>query len=233
MSPYLDPDDFRSASLASACAGLVLDDLDDVPLAGGIASASLRIDDWTVDHFQPPSPDNDVTLNVDAEGTSRLYLPRRCRSVTSVKLRNPDGTLTAAATTSGYRLRSSLNAAGSELEDGRMLDWIDVVYGGVGLPAVAWGGSIYGWPCGVNTVEVIGKFDWAVVPWRVQRAVALMVYDLFQPSRAGLHVAESLQTDTQVVRFKAPDISAGVFTGIDEADGIIQDLRRAPRVLVG
>lgn len=227
---YLAPASFRTDSLDEACRGLALDDVPDAPLTAAIARLSQRIDDWCGDHFEAEAA---YTLVATGTGLGRLYLDKRCRAVTSVKIRQVDGTLSAAAATTAYRLRSSLNTAGTARVNGSNLDWLELVYGAAGLPATTWGYGPYVWPCETNAIEIVGDFSWTAVPGDIQRALAMLVYDHFHDIRPALRAAESVQTDTVVVRYVQPNPAAGLYSGIPDVDGIIGDYRRAPRVMIG
>jgi hypothetical protein len=70
-----------------------------------------------------------------------------------------------------WRLRKSLNAAGTAMVEGRVSDWLD---------AVSLSTSV--WPSGADTVRLTGKFGWAAVPDDIKRLVALKTYDLIKGS---------------------------------------------------
>ena len=128
---------------------------------------TARVEADLRDDFEPPTPDSDVALDVDGTGTWLLYLPRRVRSLTTVQTRDSYGTLTTQTATS-YRLKGSLNAAGTAMADGAKLDWLEALEG---LSTIVW-------PYGTSTVCLTGKYGWAAVPTDIKRLVALRVYDL-------------------------------------------------------
>jgi hypothetical protein len=228
---YLAPGAFRTDSLDEACKGLALDEPGDAALTAAIARLSQRIDDWTYDHFETETA---ATVNLSGGGGSRLYLPKRCRAVTTVKLRDVSGTLGAAVTSTAYRLRSSLTSTGDARVDGSNLDWIEIVPYGVGIGMSSWGSSPWGWPRDANAIEVVGDFGWLVTPGDIQRALAMLVWDHFKGQRPSLYATESVQTDTFVERFPRPDSSTGVFSGMALVDGIIANYRRGMQdVMIG
>jgi hypothetical protein len=159
---YVVPADFRERTRKPWAAGLILSegDASDADLTTVIGLATSRVEAELDDDFEPPSPDNDETIYVDGTIGSRLYIPRRVRSLTTVSTRSLSGTITAITSTS-YRLRSSLNAAGTAMVGKR--DWLD---SGGGRTWYSEGG-----------IQLIGKFGWAVVPDDIKRLVALIVYD--------------------------------------------------------
>jgi hypothetical protein len=162
---YLAAADFRERTQKPWCVGLLLTEGDatDAQLDLFIAQTAAQVELELQDDFDPPTPDNDETIYVDGSIGSRLYIPRRVRSLTTVSTRNLAGTLSAVASTS-YRLNSSLNAAGTAMRENRMRDWID-----------SSSGTTWNWSGGV---QLIGKFGWAAVPADIKRLVALRVYDV-------------------------------------------------------
>jgi hypothetical protein len=161
--------DFRERTQQSWCKGLILDEgvCSNALLDSIIAQVGGQIEVELGDDFDPPNPDNDETIYVDGTIGSRLYVPRRVRSLTTVSTRTLSGTITAIAATS-YRLQSSLNAAGTAMLDRRKRDWID------SLSFNTWYSD--------GGVQLIGKFGWAVVPTDIKRLVALRVYDQIKPT---------------------------------------------------
>lgn len=166
---YIAAADLRERTRKPWAVGLVLgvEEASDADLDSVIALVATRIELATGDRFDPPVPDNDEALDCAGSGTTRLYVPRRVRSITTLKTRDTAGTLTTQASGS-YRLHSSLNAAGTAMADGAHLDWLDVL-----LPLTV--GSV--WPSGAATVQITGKFGWAAVPDDIKRLTALLVYD--------------------------------------------------------
>lgn len=119
------------------------------------------------DDFEPPTPDNDETIDVDGWGTSRLYAPRRVRSLTTVQTRWPWVTTFTTEASTAYRLRKSLNSANTAMVDGTKNDWLDA------MPGLTTGV----WPSGASTIRLVGKFGWAAVPDDIKRLVALKTYE--------------------------------------------------------
>ena len=168
---YLAPADFRERTVKPYCKQLELaeGEASDAQLTTLIAQVASRVEIDLHDRFDPPDPDADETYDLDGSGLQKLHLPWRVRSITSVSTRDDAGTLTAQAA-GAYRLRQSLNAAGTAMLHGRRLDWL------IGLTL-----STGVWPLGTNTVRIVGKVGWAAVPDDVKRLVALGVYDLVKP----------------------------------------------------
>lgn len=211
---YIAAADFREATPAEYCSGLALTtaEASDATLGSAIARLSQRFDDLTSDHFESET----LTLELDGDGTTRILLPRRCTALTTVKTRDQAGTLTLQASTA-YRLHSSLDSTGSKRIYGS-LDWIDLVPLSGGLVSTVDGP--YGWPCGPQTVQVVGTFGWTTCPTDVKRAVALMVYDHFKPisdqtRRAEGWVINGISYTRSVTG-----------TGLPEVDAVIDDYRR-------
>jgi len=230
---YLVAADFRSgSSLNEVCIGLPLStgEASDAQLGAAVTRLAQRIDDWTNDHFESES----LTLEMDGTGTSRLYLPKRCTAVTSVKIRDEDGTLGTAEAAAVYRLTSSLYSSGSKRLDGSGLDYIDIVPNGDGLATLPAGyGDVYTWPCGPQTVQVVGTFGWTTTPGDIKRALALMVWDHFKPLRNDLRRSSRVSTADTTQEFIPVDPASGVYTGIQEADAIIAAYRRDSFLEVG
>ena len=105
---------------------------------------------------------------MDGWGTTRLYAPRRVRSLTTVQCRQVDVSSFTTQASTAYRLRKSLNGGGTAMVDGRTSDWLDA------MPGLSTGI----WPLGAETVRLTGKFGWAAVPDDIKRLVALKVYDM-------------------------------------------------------
>jgi len=167
---YAVPADFREPTQKHWARDLVLGpEITDALLTQTIAWVATQLELDLADRFDPPTPDNDETIDVDGSLTSRVYLPRRIRSLTSLQTKNTSGTLASVAS-STYRVHSSLNAAGTDFAfDGhRGSDYIDA----------------FGWtfPIEAGSLRLVGKFGWAVVPDDIKRLVALDVYDIVKGS---------------------------------------------------
>ena len=169
---YIAAADLRERTVKSYCANLILSETDglDAYIDLIIAQVTTQVELDLSDDFEPAGGDPDETLDVDGSGEARLYVPRRVRSLTTVKTRDALGVLTAQVSTL-WRLRKSLNAAGTAMFDGRRIDYLDVIDGKALLTVGTF------WPEGTQTVELVGKFGWAAVPDDIKRLVALKVYD--------------------------------------------------------
>jgi hypothetical protein len=224
---YLAFADFRTATLNEVCQGLSLTvgEAPDASLTTAIARMSMRVDDWTNDHFESQS--GIETLDVPYESIF-LYLPRRCTAVTLVQTQDPTGLATTQAATS-YRLLSSLDAAGANLREAQAsTDKLTIVPPpGNGL-VVTLSTTPWVWPVGPATVLVTGTYGWTVCPGDIKRALALLVYYHFKPIRADLRMAETVSVADSTIRFGATFPS-----GIPEADDIIFDYKRDLAVYVG
>jgi hypothetical protein len=214
---YVAAADLTLKSKKSWAQGLLLTEAEgDVTFVDSvIADIELQVNQMLEDDFAPEAGDADVTLELSGSGTSRLYLPRRCRLITTVKTRADTGTLTTEAAIS-YRLHSSLNAAGTAMVDNSHFDWIDIIQ------PLSVGSS---WPEGWQTVQVVGKFGWTSPPNDIKRLVTLLVYDTIKEKNSNLRRTEKLQTDQNSFIFVNPDPDE---TGIPEADRIIRRYRRSP-----
>ena len=164
---YIAAADFRERTVKPHCANLILSETDglDAYIDLIITQVATQVELDLADDFDPPSPDTDEIISVDGSGWSRLYLPRRVRSLTTVETRALEVYTTQASTK--WRLRKSLNTAGTAMIEGRVADWLD---------AVSLSTTI--WPAGADTVRLTGKFGWAAVPDDIKRLVALKTYDL-------------------------------------------------------
>lgn len=164
---YIAAADFRERTVAPYCAGLILGETDgsDAYVDLVIAQVTTRVELDLADDFEPVGGDPDETVECDGSGRERMYTPRRVRALTTVKTRADDGTLTTPATTA-WRLHNTLNAAGTAMLDGSRLDYLQHL--------------VDVWPLGTQTVQLVGKFGWAVVPTDIKRLVALKVYDLIK-----------------------------------------------------
>lgn len=184
---YVAAVDFREETRKPWTKSLILTHADcsdaelDLLVAQVVGLIELELDD----DFDPPSPDNDETIVVDGTIGSRLYVPRRVRSLTSVGLRSLGGVVTAIAATA-YRLHSSLTSAGTAMLDGyRKRDWLD------SLSSTTWAD---------DGVQLVGKFGWQAPPADIKRLVALRVYDLVKPTGDPLStVAQRVTSDGSLV----------------------------------
>jgi len=166
---YIAAADFRERTVKPYCTNLILGESDglDAYVDLIITQVSTQVELDLADDFDPPSPDTDEVISVDGSGWSRLYMPRRVRSLTTVETRLLE-VFTVQASTK-WRLRKSLNTAGTAMIEGRVSDWLD---------AVSLSTSV--WPYGADTVRLTGKFGWAAVPDDIKRLVALKTYDLIK-----------------------------------------------------
>lgn len=166
---YIAAADFRERTVKPYCTNLILGESDglDAYIDLIITQVATQVELDLADDFDPPNPDTDEIISVDGSGWSRLYLPRRVRSLTTVETRALEVYTVQASTK--WRLRKSLNTAGTGMIEGRVSDWLD---------AVSLSTTI--WPLGADTVRLTGKFGWAAVPDDIKRLVALKVYDLIK-----------------------------------------------------
>lgn len=178
---YIAAADFRERTVKPYTAGLVLGEGDgtDAYLDLIITATVTRVELDLNDDFEPPSPDNDEVVEVDGSGTMTLFLPRRTRSLTTVKTRDTFGSL-ITQDTAAYRLSSSLNATGTAMIYGRTVDYLEAL----NISTVCW-------PYGVYSMQLTGKFGWGAVPDDIKRLVSLRVYDLVKAK------ADPLTTITQ------------------------------------
>jgi hypothetical protein len=166
---YVAAADFRERTIKPWTANLTLDENEgtDAYIDLLITQMTTQVELDLADDFEPPTPDNDEIITVYGYGTTRLYTPRRVRSLTTVETRWPWTTTYTTQATTAYILRQSLNAAGTAMVDGRTADWLDALTGlSTGV-----------WPYGADAVRLTGKFGWAAVPTDIKRLVALKVYD--------------------------------------------------------
>lgn len=169
---YIAAADFRERTVKPYCANLLLDETHgtDSYIDLIITQVVTQVELDLADDFEPPNPDNDEVILADGWGTTRLYAPRRVRSLTTVEVRYDWQSSFSTVATTSYRLRKSLNTAGTAMVDGRTSDWLD---GLIGM-------TLGVWPLGAETVRLTGKFGWAAVPDDIKRLVALKVYDLIK-----------------------------------------------------
>jgi len=161
--------DFRERTVKPYCANLILGETDglDAYIDLIITQVVSQVELDLADDFEAPGGDADETLDVTGWGTTRLYAPRRVRALTSVAVRYAWETTFTTQASTAYRLRKSLNAAGTAMVDGTKSDWLDA------LPGLSTGA----WPSGAETVRLVGKFGWLSPPDDIKRLVALRVYD--------------------------------------------------------
>lgn len=218
---YITAADFREATLAEYCKGLIItdEDMDSTKLALAITRCSGNFDNLTNDHFESAS----ATYNLTGDGSSHLTLPQRCTAVSTVKTKDLLGVQTTQSS-STYRLHSSLVTGGTDTIALDSEDYIAIIPGQY-LSLTGYGGR---WPCDPASIEVVGTFGWTVTPYDVKRAVALMVYDSVKPMSPTLRKATTYRTlDAQF------DYAATGPTNIPEADEIIRQYTRGGGVLVG
>ena len=188
---YIAAADFRERTVAPYCAGLILGETDgldsyiDLIITRVVTQVELDLGD----DFEPAGGDPDETVECDGSGRARMYTPRRVRSLTTVKLRATDGTLTTQASTA-YRLHSSLSG-GTAMLDGARLDYLEH------LTDV--------WPLGTQTVQLVGKFGWSAVPTDIKRLVALKVYDIIKGNADPLSRIIQRQTLDATITYGPPE----------------------------
>jgi hypothetical protein len=180
---YIAAADFRERTVKPHCTNLILGEADglDAYIDLIIAQVTTQVELDLADDFEPPNPDTDEVISVDGSGWERLYLPRRVRSLTTLETRALEVYTVQASTT--WRLRKSLNAAGTAMIEGRTADWLD---------AVSLSTSV--WPWGADTVRLTGKFGWGAVPDDIKRLVALKTYDLIKGNGDPLSTIVQRQT---------------------------------------
>lgn len=191
---YVAAADFREQTRKPWCKSLVLTEGDapDTELDLLIAQVAGLVELELDDDFDPPNPDNDETIFVDGTLGSRLYVPRRVRSLTSVSTRSLSGTITAIAATS-YRLHSSLVAGLAMLDGNRKRDWIE------SLSYTAWA---------ADGIQLVGKFGWAAPPNDIRRLVALRVYDMVKATGDPLStVSQKVTSDGSIVLGESREIA--------------------------
>jgi hypothetical protein len=216
---YLTLNDMRLATLAEFAYGLDLTvaEASDAVVTAAITSQSARIDNLTGDHFEAEN----LTFDLDVDTySSKLYLPKRCRAITSINTRSAAGVLTLQPVTA-YRLNSSLNSAGDFALSA--VDYVDL------LTALTTG--LWYWPWGTGTVQVIGAFSWLVTPTDIKRAVARLVYDELKERRPDVDRAETITNQGVTLRFLESDAEHP--TGIREVDEIISRYYRWSELAVG
>lgn len=190
---YLLAADFREQTQKPWCKGLLLTEGDcsnaelDLLIAQVAGQWELELDD----DFDPPSPDNDETINVEGTLGPRLHIPRRVRSLTMASTRSLSGMLTAVSSAS-YRLRSSLNSTGTAMVG--TWDWLD--------------SASYNTWAADGGVQLVGKFGWAAVPNDIKRLVALRVYDVMKATADPLStVTQRITSDGQITMADSREIT--------------------------
>ena len=195
---YIAAADFRERTVKPYCAGLILGETDGIDAYVDLIIAQMvtQVELDLADDFEPPGGDADETIFADGWGTTRLYAPRRIRSLTTVETRMSYlTTFVTQSSTTAYRLRKSLNAAGTAMIDGSTSDWLDA------LPGLAYGV----WPWGAETVRLTGKFGWAAVPDDIKRLVALKVYDQIKGTSDPLSRIVQRQTLDATITYGPPE----------------------------
>lgn len=206
---YVAVADFRAATLQWWTHDLELDInvVPDARLTGLIQAESDRIDEYCSDRFEPESS----AFLVDGWGGTKLWSPKRIRTVTQVELQDENGTFTAQAAGT-YRVTASLATGKRSIED---LDYIAVVPG-----RYLSDGKIE-WPVGSQIVRLSGTFSWAATPDEIKRAVSLMVWDIAIKTNPDLRRASRQDIDGDQL-----EASTSKPTGIPEADEIIARFKR-------
>ena len=196
---YIAAADLRERTQKSFAANLVIPEGDatDAVLDAIIATVTGHVELDLADDFEPPNPDNDETVDADGYGTTRLYTPRRVRSITTVQTRWPWYTTYVTEGSTAWKLHKSLNSAGSAMIDGRTSDWLDAMTGlSTGV-----------WPSGADTVRLVGKFGWAVVPEDIKRLVAKLTYN-YVKAKGDPNVVQRQTVDAVYTYGPDPEIEA-------------------------
>lgn len=193
---YVAAADFRVGGLKSYTWDLALTEADgsNTYIDSVVAAAQLQVDADLNDDFEPAGGDPDETIVFAGNGRETLDLPRRCRSLTTVSTRDAAGSLTAWGTGT-WRLDKSLNAAGTAMVDGRRIDYLEVLVGGL-LPC---------WPTMGGSIELVGKFGWASPPEDVKRYTAKLVYDRIKP-RADATITQRTTIDAVITYGPDPEL---------------------------
>ena len=148
-----------------------------------------RVDALLGDTFEPAGGDPDTTIEVNAYGGSRLYVPRSIRSITTVQTRSATGALTTESA-SLYRIVSSVSGGTTKVGQ---IDALDIVPG-LNL-------STGGWPYGTQTVRLTGKFGFTTPPTDVKRLAAKLTYQFFRPPSAGGTTIQTRQTQDGTITY--------------------------------
>lgn len=193
---YIAAADFRERTVKPYCNNLILGETDgsDAYLDLLIAQVTTQVELDLADDFEPPGGDADEAIDVDGWNSSRLYTPRRVRSLTTVQTRLSYLTTYVTEAATSYRIKKSLDAAGTSMIDGSTSDWLDAL---VGL-------STGVWPMGAGTVKLTGKFGWAAVPTDIKRLVALKVYAIIKGSGDPLTQIIQRQTLDATITYGPP-----------------------------
>jgi hypothetical protein len=226
MAPLLTPADFRPESTAEPCRqlALALAQADDADLTASIARMTRRVDDLANDQFEQIAAD---TMELDVwVCSSSVPLTKRTTSIASVNTRDYAGNLTLQASSSVYRLNSSLSSGGDRAVGD--FDSLEILGLGLGIAGVT--GSQYEWPYGPQTVQVIGATGWTVPHPDALRAVALLVWNHFTTLNADLRRAKSASAgDTSIVFVpdgRNPYNDKVASSGLPEVDEIVAELYR-------
>lgn len=188
---YIAAADLRERTHKSFATNLILEEsITDTLIDAVIAQVTTQVELELSDDFEPPSPDNDEIINADGSGTTRVYLPRRVRSLTTVETRLPWSTTYTTQASTTYYLRKSLNTAGTAMIGTRASDFLDAL-----------SISTYAWPEGADTIRLTGKFGWAGVPEDIKRLVALRTYALVRATADPLHQVVQRTTADAVLTF--------------------------------
>ena len=214
---YITATQMRAASLAEFAWGLAVDQVrvpDDGHITSTIARVSQDFDDWTNDRF---SSDAAVALTLTGSRDRRLELPRRTTAITTLSITNSLGTVTNQASTV-YRLHSSLEPAGDRRRPADDIDYVEMI------PFQYLTGATYGptyvWPSEPNSITVTGTYGWTVTPPKVKRAIALLVYDFYNPQADVLRQVIQLNDAGTSYSFQR---DAEHPSGIPEVDQTVRD----------
>jgi hypothetical protein len=191
---YVVAADFREASRKPWTKSLILTESDcsDAELDLLITQVAGLLELELDDDFDPPNPDVDETIVVEGTIGSRLWIPRRVRSLTSVGTRSLAGVVTAVSSTA-YRLHSSLVGGTAMVDGNRKRDWL------ASQSETMWAD---------DGVQLVGKFGWAAPPADVKRLVALRVYDMVKPTSDPLStVSQRITSDGSLVLGESREIA--------------------------
>jgi hypothetical protein len=205
VSPYLVANDFRVPQPWTL--GLLLDDAEasDAALTDIIKEASLGVDQYTDDHFEPQAA---VTLDFYTYWYDRLFLPR-IRAITSVAWRQTDDSFLTLDADTYQIVASAFGATTADQVVIRGRDYLEL------RTWPAWSA----WP---QMVRVIGNFAWPETPVDIKRATALMVWDWVKPLGDPLMRSDRWQTADTLVDLSSPNP-----TRIPAANDILNRYRRS------